>query len=162
MNETNNKVYKESSEKLVDEKSTCSTFLLVGGIGLILDFLFAADVFPIHMATYMKVITSVFMGILFATFLMIGVLSWQKTKILKIMSSNEEEQNKKVLNWLIDNISKDDLDARFESLDMEDAYFSRYNYMKNKLLVQFPQLKEDYTDYILEKYYNMLYPDDIK
>ncbi len=153
------KLYQESSKRLEDEKSTYATFLLVGVAGLILTILFAAGVLPIAVADYMKIILTVFMGILFLIFIVIGVVSYQKTKQLKSMAETERMQNEQILSWLNGHITKEELEHIASSKESEeDAYFLHSEYLKTKLFQEFPDISTEYAEFILDEFYDTLYP----
>ena len=153
------KLYQESSKRLEDEKSTYATFLLVGVAGLILTILFAAGVLPIAVADYMKIILSVFMGILFLIFIVIGIMSYQKTKQLKSMAETERMQNEQILSWLGSHVTKEELEQIASSKESEeDAYFLHSEYLKTKLSEEFQDISTEYAEFILDEFYDTLYP----
>lgn len=146
--------YQEKDKKLADNKSTAYSFLFIGGGGLILVLLFALDILPLPVAPHMRIMMGVVMTVIFVIFLVIGAIHFRKISQMTADAAREKDQNTEIREWFLKTYPADLSEADEE----EQLYFKRYEQMQNHLHTRYPDLPEDYEDYLLEQFYNELYP----
>ncbi|MDE7436273.1 MAG: hypothetical protein K2N01_10715 [Lachnospiraceae bacterium] len=147
--------YQEKDKKLADNKSTAYSFLLIGGGGLILVLLFALDILPLPVAPHMRIMLGTVMTVIFVIFLVIGAIHFRKISQMTADAAQEKDQNTEIREWFFKTYPTE----LSESGEKEQLYFKRYEQMQNHLHTRYPDLAEDYEDYLLEQFYNEIYPD---
>lgn len=142
-----------------DTKSTAFTFLLIGILGIIAIVLVGLDVIHLNMASYMKVLMYVVMGLLFFIFIIIGLIYQKRLKLLKAEIVEENSLTAEILEWFFANYSAADIDTEIgdSSKKEEQFYFSRYEIMMQLLTKKYPALEESYADHMVEEIYERLY-----
>lgn len=161
---------KEGSNRYIDKrsqyedmKSSAYTFLIVGVLGFFALILIACDVIPLNMASYMKIIMYLVMGVLFFIFLLIGIKSFAKMKHLSNDAAEEEKTTEEILFWFFSNHTKESMDASFASvagLPEEQLYFKRCEVISGILSSRFPELAQNYTEDLIEKIYTRLFSEN--
>lgn len=156
-------LYIEKRSQYEEMKSSAYTFLMVGALGILALILIGLDIIPLHMVSYMKVIMAIVMGGLFLLFLVIGAKSYKKMKVLAKDTEKEEADTKEILTWFFAENDADSIDASIpqaETLENEQLYFYRYEYIKGILAEKYPDLAENYTEALIEKIYAKVFPDN--
>lgn len=158
-----NKAYVEKSTKYEDMKATAYSFLLVGAAGIVLLALSYAGIIPLQFAAYMKSIMGIVMGGMFLLFFIIGIRSYLQLGGLKAQVQEESQDIAAAKDWFFSNYSAKAVDVSTE-LDEEDGlqqkYFKRSLFMKQKLQGQFPDYGDPFLDYLTEQFYEELFPQD--
>ena len=67
--------YVTKRTKYEDNKSSALTFLLIGGVGVVLVILHIAGVINFNLSTFSKLLTNIVMGAMFIIFLIVGAVS---------------------------------------------------------------------------------------
>lgn len=143
-------VYVKKKDKYADLKFSGISFILFGILGFAL--------LAVNMMGYISLFnkfSSLIMGIVFAIFLIIGILSMQKAEKLKNLVSEEERATDEVLAWIEKNIT----DEWIASLVQEDQteennYFSAHAAMCRRVSEAFPFFSRDYVDQLMDDRYN--------
>lgn len=151
-----NMTYQEKDKKLAENRSTAYSFLLIGGGGLVLVLLFALDILPLPVAAHTRIMLGVVMTVLFTAFLVIGVVHFRKLGQMAADAKQEKDSNVEIKEWFFKTYPAELTDT---DDDAEQLYFKRYYKMREHLHSEYPDLAEDYEDYLLEQFYNELYPD---
>lgn len=157
------KTYVEKSVKYEDMKSTAYSFLFVGCAGMILLILALTGVLPLQFADYMKYMMSIVMGGLFLVFLIVGFLSFRKLSTLKTEIAAEQQNYSAAHGWFFDHYTAETLDEACMASgtnDLQQRYYYRTAYMKKMLMEQFEDFEESFTDYLIEQFYEELYPEE--
>ena len=155
--------YVEKNVKYEDMKSTAYSFLLVGTCGIVLLALIYTGVFPLQFAEYMKYMMTFVIGGMFVAFLAIGVRSYKKLADLKEEAVVEQKNKQAAKEWFFENYSARAVDVSAEvnsSDELQQKYFLRSSHMKNLLHRQFPDYEDSFLDYLIEQFYEELYPQD--
>lgn len=158
-----NKAYVEMHTKYEDMKSTAYSFILVGAAGLILMLLIFVGIIPLQFAAYMKSIMGLVMGGMFLIFLVIGIRSYMQLGNLKVRVQTELEETDAAKNWLFGNFNAETIDqamAVTTNEELQQKFFKRSRFMKQKLQEQFPSYEEAFLDYLTEQFYEDLFPQD--
>lgn len=157
------KTYVEKSVKYDDMKSTAYSFLFVGCAGIVFLILVLAGVLPLQFADYMKYMMAIVMGGLFFAFLLVGFLSFRKLNTLKAEIALEQQNYSAAHGWFFDHFTAESLDdaCLVSGADgIQQRYFCRSNYMKKMIMEQFEDFEESFTDYLIERFYEELYPEE--
>ena len=155
-------VYHNSEEKSKEFRSSAQVLLGVGSIGIIACGLVLFDVFPLHMNTTSKYMTTGVMGALFVLFVVMGILSLKSSKKLAQKAASENMLTEDLHAWCIGNITKEASDLQVVSDEMteEEIYFKRVEYIKDKINGQFVNLEESYLENFIEEIYSEIFEED--
>lgn len=153
------KTYIKKEAAYEDAKSTASTFLIIGTLGIIALILIGLDIIPLSMETYTKILMLIVMGALFVVFLIVGIVYQTRLNSLKTEIQKEEDLTQTVSDWFYENFTKEAIDSRLEQIpEGEEAlYFARYEIMAEALKSRFPDLNENFADEMLEEFYGKLF-----
>lgn len=153
------KRYEDTSKRATEYKTGAYTLLFVGLLGIIVLVLMNVGVFPIALAGISRVLITGVMGALFVIFIVLGIGSMKTCKNLEKQTEDENETKKDIENWAKDYLTADDIDSRLVLKDLsdEEKYFVRTELMKQKMTEYKPDLKEEFVDYLVEKFYSKLY-----
>ena len=102
---------------------------------------------------------NIVLGLLFIGFIAIGVWSLKYSNKIKAKAETEDKKAADVLNWLEDNITKEDIENSYTGdIQEEMKYFNRTAYVKEQLTVQFTELSdeeaENFSEQFVEKMFN--------
>lgn len=135
---TGGSLYESSTDKYKDNLSSAITFFVCGGIGIILMIL--NDIGIIKIVTKDApsfLFINIVLGLLFIGFIAIGVWSLKYSNKIKAKAETEDKKAADVLNWLEDNITKEDIENSYTGdIQEEMKYFNRTAYVKEQLTVQ--------------------------
>ena len=158
--EKNTLAYVPKRSRYEDNKSSAMTFLLVGGVGAILVLLHVVGVIDFNLTTFSKILTSTVMGALFVIFIIVGIVSAKNASRYKKEAATEEALTRQICSSFhelyttegIDNacgISEDN--SNYEQWDL------RYHFIEKQISDEYPELADDYLEYITELIYNDMY-----
>ena len=147
---TGGSLYESSTDKYKDNLSSAITFFVCGGIGIIKIVTKDAPSF---------LFINIVLGLLFVGFIAIGVWSLKYSNKIKAKAETEDKKAANVLNWLEDNITKEDIENSYTGdIQEEMKYFNRTAYVKEQLTVQFTELSdeeaENFSEQFVEKMFN--------
>ena len=111
---TGGSLYESSTDKYKDNLSSAITFFVCGGIGIILMIL--NDIGIIKIVTRDApsfLFINIVLGLLFIGFIAIGVWSLKYSNKIKAKAETEDKKAADVLNWLEDNITKEDIENSY-------------------------------------------------
>ena len=152
--------YVPKRTKYEDNKSSALTFLLIGGVGLVLVILHVAGVINFNLSTFSKLLTNVVMGALFIIFLIVGIISAKNCSRYKKEAAAEEAFTEQVRSSFHELYTAEGIDNACcldDQMTSYDVWNLRYHYIQNQLTDKYPELAEDYLEYITDKLYNELY-----
>lgn len=152
------KIYVKKSRTLEDVRSTASTFIFLGLLGILFLLLVWNDVIYLPMESYAKLIFSIVMGALFFFFLLVGIHACYQIRTLKKEADAEEAQTHTIIEWFTHTYTATDIDKACAVSSMEESsYFPRSEYMKSLLTAQYPDLEEAYLDELIEEIYEKIF-----
>ncbi len=129
--------------------SSAITFFVCGAAGIII--LILNDIGILKLVT-------VVLGLLFVGFIAIGFWSLKYSKKIKSNASIENEATDTIINWLNDNVTKEDIEGSYNNdIAEEMKYFNRSDYIKNAIMKQFPDTSEGLCDTISDKYIDSIF-----
>ena len=152
-------LYEDSNKRAEEYKSGAYTLLLVGIIGIILLVLLYFNILPIILPQFTKILITSVMGIMFVLFVALGISSLNTCKKLKMNAEDENQQQDDIKNWFLSNISKEMIDKHnyIDEETEEELYFKRTDKMKSLIKENYPSVKEEFADYIVEELYTDIY-----
>lgn len=151
------KIYKDKKTELEDVKSTGWSFCIVGTVGLIGLILIDLDIIKIDLSGSSKIITSVTMGILFLIFMYVGIKSFLSLKKTEASIDSQFNLEENILTWFRDNCLNEMKMIEYNS--DEPAFFFYSEIIREKLEAQYPDLKEEFMEYMIEKLYTEVFPE---
>lgn len=162
MSET--KIYVKKETAYEDAKSTASTFLVIGILGIVALILIQLNVIPIHLSDYMKNMTTIVMGILFVIFTVVGIVYQTNLKRMKAEITTEATNSQAIMEWAQSSLDINEIDSKLdEELTTEETkYFARFEIIEQRLTEQFPNLNPSFQEYMMEEIYSTLYRDSEK
>lgn len=146
--------------KYEDNKSSAYTFLLVGGVGAVLVALHIFGVFNFNLTPTSKLLTNIVMGSLFVIFLIVGIVSVRNSAKYRREAAAEEaltEQIKAFIRELYTTEGIDNACKVTDDLGTYEKWELRYHFIENQIKGEYPELAEDYLEYITGMIYNELY-----
>lgn len=148
-------VYVNNEEKAEENRTSAYTFLIVGGVGLIVIILFFLGIIDIKMSLTNRYMISGVMGVLFLLFIVMGIISMRNFKTFKRKACKENNLTVEIKKWCMENFTKEEIDGilAFSDEREEVQYFQRYDHMKNAIKNQFVNLDEGYLDRLVEEIY---------
>lgn len=159
-NDTHAKAYVDSKVKYEDVSSSAYTLLgfgIIGIIYLVLEITGVINILP--MIGSMKILFYIVMGTLFIVFLIAGLISFISLKKLKEEINTETTITSDVNKWADDNFDATSVDSNLfsenaDELDPSEKYFARYNYIKELLSKQFPNINPSLAEELIENIYS--------
>lgn len=145
-------IYESNSTK-ADESYTTGLMLLVFGImGLV------------YLAFFSKNVSLSFSNIviivIFAAMVIYAIFSLKASANYRKAAVKEKETVDNIQDWLLSNISKEDILAQdMPAESPEDNYFRRIEYVKEKLNGEFPDLNDNFADMLIDEFYETIFED---
>lgn len=150
--------YVKKSEKSKDLKSTASTFLIFGILGLLFVGLNIAGIITF----FDNVFSYIVMIVMFTAFIFIGLSSFKMAKKADADAVLEEELTKKINDWLSISITESVLNSFEDSKQSAEINFMRkMDGMKEMVLKEFGTIDDSYLDSIIEEFYNSKFENEI-
>lgn len=152
-------LYSDTTEKYKDYISSAYTFFVCGLAGLIIVIL--NDLNVIHLFSHTGItfiIINVVLGGLFFVFLIIAVLSFRSSKVIKVQADHEKEVKEKIFSWLKENVTQDMIESSYDnSIPEEMKYFNRQSFIKQKLTGHYDDLSEEMLEFLTDSYIEQTY-----
>ncbi len=148
-------VYENKSDKAENFKTSAYTLILVGIIGLIILLLSALKVITYQFG----ILAYVVMGILFAIFLVMGILSFGSYKKISKDAILENNLTKEIKAWCMENLTADNIDDGLFTVEISEEvkYFKRAEQMKKKISETYINLEDGFLDAIVEELYPSIF-----
>ena len=98
-------VYQDSAKQAEENRSSGYMLIVVGGIGLVAVGLILVDIIRLPAAMLNKYMVCIVMGVLFALFFVMGILSIKSSKSLEKKAESESSLTKEIRNWGMENMT---------------------------------------------------------
>ncbi len=148
------RTYTSAREKQSENRSSAWTFLVVGGIGLVVITLALLGIVKLPLNTFSLAV----MEVIFVIFLIIAALSFRKVMRLMDDIAREDTLDEKVRSWMRENLTKEELLADVDADTSEELqYFMVSEEIRRRIMLQFPEIDDAYADELTENYYNELF-----
>ena len=95
--------YMNSADRAEDNRSSAWTLLIVGGLGLAVIVLGALGVLPIPMRGFSKGLSMFVLGGLCVLFIIMGIVSFKKSKVYAAQAEKEGDRESKIFTWFDEN-----------------------------------------------------------
>ena len=152
--------YVPKRSRYEDNKSSAMTFLLVGGIGAVLVLLHVAGVIDFNLTTFSKILTNTVMGALFIIFIIVGIISAKNASRYKKEAVAEESLTGQICSSFHELYTTEGIDNAC-GIDADksnyEQWYLRYHFIEKQISDEYPELAEDYLEYITELIYNETY-----
>lgn len=143
-----------AKDKHSETKSSAWTFLLVGGIGLLVITLSLIGVISLPLSTFSLLI----MEAMFIIFLIIAGVSFKNAMKMLDDISREDDLESRIKAWAQENLSADELTAELEPDTAEEMkYFMVSAVIRERLMLAFPEIDDAYAEELTENFYNELF-----
>ncbi|MCD8248951.1 MAG: hypothetical protein LUC60_03725 [Lachnospiraceae bacterium] len=148
------RTYTSAREKQSENRSSAWTFLLVGGIGLVVITLALLGVVKLPLNTFSLAV----MEVIFVIFLIIAALSFRKVMRLMDEIAKEDTLDEKIWTWMRENLTKENLTADVDVDTTEELqYFIVSEQIRKQIMLQFPEIDDAYAEDVTENFYNELF-----
>mgnify|MGYP001313584359 FL=1 len=94
---------------------------------------------------------------MFLALFFIGLSTLKKAKAVKIEIKTEKDKSKSINNWLLENITKENMNdfLDYETFDNDEIYFLNFTEkMKSVIKEEFGEQDDNYLDRLVEEYYS--------
>lgn len=147
--------YKTSEERKSELKSSGIMLLSFGVAGVVFMVLVILQVIPMKFVGFNAVIAYSVMGIFFGALLISGIMSLRSAKKMGSENDEEKKQMDELNAWCDKNLTKENIEKVIPGDVSEDEqiYFERFDYIKQALHREFPDLKDDFLEYYSELLY---------
>lgn len=145
-------IYRDSSERASDNRSSAWILLILGVLGLIVVVLGVTGVLPIRMGN--SYLFYGVMGAVFILFVVSGVVSMKNARFFEKKAESENSLRGTLLDWCKENLDAAEIDSRVgaEDVSEEILYFRRFSYIKEKMNHQFVNLDQEFLERFIDDY----------
>lgn len=145
-------------DKAKDLRSSGYALTICGGAGLLAMLLVIGGLIPISLAGIFGIITKIVMSFLFAVFLIMGILSFKRAKLVFADAEREREKKKDIKSWFIKTYDAKAIDDILNS-DSEgnDLYYERIDLIKDKICERFMDVEDALMSELTEEIYTELF-----
>lgn len=152
-------LYESSEDKYKDNLSSAITFFVCGAAGIIILILNDIGILKfVVKGSSNFILINIVLGLLFVGFIAIGFWSLKYSRNIKNKAAIENKDTEDILTWLTANVSKDDIEASYlDNIPEEMKYFNRSDYIKKAIRKNFPNINDDLSDTIADKYIDNLF-----
>lgn len=151
--------YVKRENKYQDTKDSAVALTVVGLLGIIALILVFTGVIKLPFTVESMIICYIVFILIFGIFLIVGLSSFKRAKILKEEAIEENELTETINTMIMDNFGNGKL--RFEDdMDETELYFARIQALKDAVESEFGELDESYVDLIIDEIYNEIFPED--
>lgn len=142
--------YIMKADRYKDYNATVSIFLFFGIAGSIIVILNAVGI----LSFFSGIFSNIVMGILFLSFIYVGLSTYKKAKQLRSEIQEENQMTERINSWLKDNLTEEFLASTHNSkISDELNYIKQFELIKKKLLEEFGDQNSAYLDRLIEEYY---------
>lgn len=150
------KEFKTAKEKKSELKASGIMLLAFGIAGIVFMVLVILGVVPLRFSGFNAIIAYSIMGIFFGALFVSGIMSFVSLKKMGNADDEESKKLKEIDEWCALNLTKELVEQTIPGDVSEDEqlYFERFDYMKSTIAKAFPEMGDDYAEYITEKKYS--------
>ncbi len=156
--------YMNSADRAEDNRSSAWTLLIVGGAGLLVIILGALGIIPIPMRGFSKTMSMIVLGGLCVLFVVMGIVSFKKSKVYAEQAAKEGDRESKVFEWFQENCPAERIDEmlgeQLFGLPEEEKYFKRFAAVRQILYQNFPEMGVEFMDHMADEVYEKLFGDE--
>ena len=149
----NASTFVHAADKYSDMMSSASSLLIVGILGFVFIVLVYFKIIPLDMS----ILFYIFSSIMFAAFIIAGIVSFFKAGKIKSTISSENQLLTRIKDYLRNDYQPVVIDS---SVSEEESYYIRTDDMKARIASVFPEADALLTDSVIEEVYSELYPSE--
>lgn len=149
----NASTFVHAADKYSDMMSSASSLLIVGILGFVFIVLVYFKIIPLDMS----ILFYIFSSIMFAAFIIAGIVSFFKAGKIKSTISSEDQLLTRIKDYLRNDYQPVTTDS---SVSEEESYYIRTDDMKARIASVFPEADALLTDSVIEEVYSELYPSE--
>lgn len=155
-------MYKDAKTKIEDVKSTAWSFTIVAVIGFVLLLSLDFDLLPFTISQEQKPLMSVVMGLVFLVFLIVGLKSFISLKAVSQNALEEEALEKQIYDWFLETYGEEMRSYKSSAFEEEAdfSYYPRTEKMEQLIISEYPSVKEDMKEHLIERLYSELFPEN--
>lgn len=149
-------VYEDQGTKAENFKSSAYSLIGVGVLGAVVLLLAAMDILPFQLGT----MTYGVMGIVFAVFIVAGILSFSSYKKSVKLAVTEKNLSEELKKWCRDSLTRENIDqGLFSDKELQDEmkYFKRTEKIKERITSYYSNLEEGFLEEVVEEVYGEIY-----
>lgn len=151
--------YVKRETRYQDTKDSAVALTVVGLLGIAALILIFTGVIKLPFTMESMIICYIVFVIIFGIFLVVGLVSFKRAKVLKKEALEENQLTDSIKNMLIENFGNGELSLN-EELNENELYFARIKELKAAIEKEYGELNERYIDLIIDEVYYELFPDD--
>lgn len=146
--------YISKQDKASELFSSGMMLVIIGALGVIFIVLLMLGVFPFKPRGIVSYAIDGILAAFFALFIYFGINSFVRYYEVKKESANEDTENNEFEEWYVKTFTKEFVDSDLNLTEDSTANFFMRN-AKIKYIVHqnYPDLREDYVDMVIDKYY---------
>jgi len=156
--------YMNTADRAEENRSSAWTLLIVGGAGLLILVLGLLGIIPLPLRGFSKTMTTIVMGGLCVLFVIMGIVSFKKSKVYAEQAAKEGDREVKIFDWFLENCPAERIDEllgeHLFGLEEEEKYFKRYAMVKQMLYQNFPETGAEFMDHMADEVYEKLFGDE--
>lgn len=153
--------YVKKSQQYEDLKSSASAFLIVGGILLVFSALCWANVIPLPMAGFSRILSQSVMTLMGAASLAVALTSTKSAKAVIAQVEEEEQATKQLTDWFAEHYTGAQLDEQltkdYGDLGPEEFSLKRFELIQDIIITNHDIADQSYVDLLSEEIYSRLY-----
>ncbi len=156
--------YMNSAERAEDNRSSAWTLLIVGGVGLLVIILDAFGIIPLPMSGFGKKLTMIVLGALCVLFVVMGFVSFKKSKVYADQAAKEGDRESVIFEWFNENCPAGKIDEmlgeQLFGLTEEEKYLKRYAVVRQVIYQNFPEMGMEFMEHMADEVYEKLFGDE--
>ncbi len=156
--------YMNSAERAEENRSSAWTLLIVGGAGLLVIILGALGILPLPMRGFSKTLSMIVLGGLCVLFVVMGIVSFKKSKVYAEQASKEGDRESKIFDWFDENCTAERIDQmlgeQLFDIQEEEKYLKRYAVVRQILYQNFPETGAEFMEHMADEVYEKLFGDE--
>ncbi len=156
--------YMNSADRAEENRSSAWTLLIVGGGGLLVILLGALGIIPIPMYGFGRLMSFIVLGGLCIIFVIMGIVSFKKSKVYSEQAAKEGDRESKVFTWFEENFPAEKIDEllgeQLFDTSEEEKYFKRYAVVRQLLFQNFSDISVEFMDHMADEVYEKLFGDE--
>lgn len=153
------KIYKDSTGKLNDLKSSAFSFVFIGILGILFLSLKAANIIPLNFDSTRNLFMNIVLGIVFLAVLITGLIMYKKSQKLKAVTKSEIDLSQSVTDWFYNTYTSEQIDTQIDFDSGTPAYFARIEFIQSAIQNNFCSLDSSFIEYLAEEIYQKFYQD---
>lgn len=152
------KQYVTKKQLASEYKSSGFMLVIIGGLGFTFVLLLMLGVFPFRPRGIVSYVIDGLLCAFFAMFVYFGINSFVRYAQVSKTSDDEKDTDKDFEEWFLKTFTKSFVDSDLNLIEDDTAnYFMRNAKIKYIIAQNYPDLREDFVDMIIDKHYGEIF-----